>query len=539
MRPLQFVLSRTLKNAIIDTFRRPARLITYTVVAVLMLMSAFLNLTGRAVTVENGYLDSRYLDGIYIVLLSMIGIPLMLNGLKSGTTFFSMCDVNMMFVSPIKPKRILVYGLAKKAGVVLLIIVCYLTYGKIAMMTFNINGFQAMMLIVGLAVFLLLVQVYTLVIYSTSNGNDKRITFIKFFIYGCLAAMVLTVSSYLLINGVNLENICRALSLRILEFVPVIGWVKGAIFAINGGDWVMTLVYLGLLLISVAICCAVFFFRDIDYYEDVLKNTETTYELRRSMKEGKISLMDKRGKTKLHGIGINHGRGASAFFFKHIREASRRSRMIFLNIQSFVIIGVAALSAVLMKNFSMSGTQSGSHALSTNLTMASSCLLCIYIQFFMNAYGDWNKELEKPYIYIVPASSFAKLIYASSLSVVKPIIDGIIAFTVTGVIIGAKPLTAIMCALLYGSFGFVFTTTNILTDRFLDTVKNRGVLIMIYILIIFLQTLPAIFFVGVLLIFVKFINLVLLAVPVIIWNVISSIIVYIVCKNYLHDMNKG
>lgn len=536
MKPLKFVLTRTVKNAVLDTFRRPAKLITYTVVAVLIFLSAILNLSGRAVTVENGYLDKRYLDGIYMVLLSMIGIPLMLNGLKSGTTFFSMSDVNMMFVSPIKPKRILVYGLAKNAAMVFLVIICYLTYGKIAMMTFNISGFQAMMLIVGLAVFLALVQVYTLVIYSTSNGNSKRIGIIKFFVYACLIAMVLIVSGYVLINGVNLENICRALSLRVLEFIPVIGWVKGAIFSINNGDLIMSAIYLGLLGISVAICCVVFFFRDVDYYEDVLKNTETTYELRRSMKEGKVSLMDKRGKTKLHGVGINHGHGASAFFFKHMREASRRSRMIFINIQSFVIIGVAILSALLMKNFSMS---SGTHIMSYKLTMASSCMLCIYIQFFMNAYADWNKELEKPYIYIVPASPLAKLICASSLGIIKPIIDGFLAFMLTGLIIGADPLTSVICSLLYGSFGFVFTTTNIITDRLLDNVKSRGILVMLYVLIIAIQTLPSIVLAVIMLVFVRFSNLALLAVPVIVWNVVTSIIVYIACKNILHNMNKG
>lgn len=536
MKPLRFVLARTLKNMIIDAFRHPAKTVTYSIVGALLVMSAYFNITGRAVVVDNGYLDMRILHGIYIGLLSMVGIPLMLNGLKSGTTFFSMSDVNMMFVSPINPKRILVYGLIKKAAVVLLVIVCYLTYGKMAMTTFNLNDFQAFMLIAGLAIFFLMIQVYTLVIYSTSNGSDRRINVIKAFIFGCLAAMLGFIAVYVLIYGVDLEHIFQAMSHRALEFIPVIGWVKGAIFSLNNGEWLYFALFSGLILASLITCLVIFFSQDLDYYEDVLKNTETTYELKMSMKEGKVPT-GARWKPKVGATGIKHGKGASAFFFKHAREASRKSRMIFINWNTAVIVFVSVVAAVVMRRFDINGMNFSRHTMTVKMTMGMACALCVYIQFFLNAYGDWNRELTKPYIYIVPASPLKKLIYASGLSVVKPVVDGFIAFTITGLIIGADLFTILVSALLYGSFGFVFTTTNILTDKFLGSVKNRGILIIVYVLIIFIQTLPSIIFCAVLLIFVTFLNLVVLGIPIAIWNVCSSVIVYYVCRNTLHDMD--
>lgn len=535
MKPLRFVLARTLKNIIVDTFRRPTRLITYSIIAFLLIISAYMNISGKATAVDNGYLDIRILHGIYIVLLSMIGIPLMLNGLKSGTTFFSMCDVNMMFVSPINSKHILIYGLAKKAVVVLLVIVCYLTYGKLAMRTFPLNDFQAFMLIAGLAIFLLLVQVYTLVIYSMTNGNDKRINTVKFAIYGSLTFMVGYIALFVLIHGVTLNNIYVALSQRVLEYVPIIGWIKGMIFAVNNSEWFYFAIYTTLLALSVIICCVIFIKNDVDYYEDVLQNTESTYELRKSMREGKVPVFNKYGKTKLHSTGINLGKGASTFFFKHMREASRRSRMIFVNMSSLAVIGVSIMLVILMSNFEVPGQR----PLHTKTIMATTCMLCVYIQFFMNAYGDWNRELARPYIYIVPASPLKKLICASCMSIIKPCIDGVLAFVIAGNIIGADWLTIFVCAALYGSFGFVFTTTNILTDRFLGSISNRGVLVAVYVAIIFVQTLPGVLFAAVVLVLIKFKNFAVLGIPVFIWNIISSLIVYIICKETLHDMDNG
>ena len=50
-------------------------------------------------------LDRRILYGSFLALLYFISIPIMLKGLSTGSTFFTMGDVNNFFVSPISPKN--------------------------------------------------------------------------------------------------------------------------------------------------------------------------------------------------------------------------------------------------------------------------------------------------------------------------------------------------------------------------------------------------------------------------------------------------
>src|SRR5699024_5657431 len=96
--------------------RHPGKLVGalfLTVIIGFSILNLFFS-SGYSETIEqlpSDFVDIGILHGIYFLLLFLFGGIVLLKGLKSGTTFFTMGDVNMMFCSPISPKTLLVFGL--------------------------------------------------------------------------------------------------------------------------------------------------------------------------------------------------------------------------------------------------------------------------------------------------------------------------------------------------------------------------------------------------------------------------------------------
>ena len=98
----------------------------------------------------------------------------------------------------------------------------------------------------------------------------------------------------------------------------------------------------------------------------------------------------------------------------------------------------------------------------------------------------------KPYLYMVPQSPFKKLFFASLTSLLTPIADGLVAFPLIGALVRANPLTVIICFLMFISFGFLFTAFNILSERLFGQMANKGMILMLYALVLMVSTAPGV-----------------------------------------------
>lgn len=74
------------------------------------------------------------------------------------------------------------------------------------------------------------------------------------------------------------------------------------------------------------------------------------------------------------------------------------------------------LAAVLFMGFVLRNTDD----LSPNLILMIMLCMGVYVLFFLNAAGEWGREIMKPYLYMVPASPLKKLIWASLTSITNP-----------------------------------------------------------------------------------------------------------------------
>lgn len=181
-----------------------------------------------------------------------------------------------------------------------------------------------------------------------------------------------------------------------------------------------------------------------------------------------------------------------------------------------MLAAVGAFISIVMMNSGDDG-----EPMSSSLIMMVATITSIYVLFFLNAAGPWSKEMMKPYLYMVPQSPFKKLFFASLTSLLTPIADGLVAFPLIGALVRANPLTVVICFLMFISFGFLFTAFNILSERLFGQMANKGMILMLYALVLMVSTAPGVA-AGVVLGVAFQAPPFLMGLPVFLWNTASA-----------------
>lgn len=487
MKAIIYMLRKTVKNGIIDILHHPLQLIVYLFIALTTVSGIVIALT-RNIGYEQSHSDFRILQGAYLMILYFISVPIMLKGTNASTTFFKMSDVANVFTAPISEKRILVYGVGRQMATILMLLVCFISYGAIAVQYFSLTIWDAVLLLLGIGVMLFEVQMVTVLIFCVCNGRPARIRMMKYAIYFIIIIPIAIALIQLFARGFVYENLLSAVSLPYLNYIPIIGWTSGMFMGIIMGSTANVWIYASLLLLFAVFAILIFVYSKADYYEDVLQKTESVYEFRNAIKNGNVSdknMMSDRKKVKIGRTGISKGSGASVFFYKQLREMSRRSRIPFININTAVLTAFIIIIGFALRTFENS-------KITASMTLTITAILSCYIQFFFTVSDDWIKELQKPYIFMVPASPVKKLIMSCATSVIKPFIDGVIAFAIGGTLFSASPIDILACIAVYFSCGLVYTSLNVLVQRFMGKTGNRGVLMVVYMLLLFVALTPGI-----------------------------------------------
>lgn len=528
MSAILYIARKQIINSVRRLLHRPARLVAG-LASVALILWMLLDFPSRS----GGGADPRLLEGGYLVWLLFLGAVAVYSSLEAGSSLFTLSDVNLLFVSPLSPKKILAFGLIRQTGKTMAGFVFLLFYSGMLIESFGITAGGVVLLILGTVALLLVVQVLGLALYCWTGGSPARRRAVKIGLLSVPAAVLLLAYLVSRREGGTVEALYAAAASPVLEAVPLVGWTKGAVFALMAGNGRAAVIYLALLVALFALILMLLFRTDADYYEDVLQSAETTFELRRSMKEKRTADVRSRRKKKVGKTGIGRGWGANAFFYKHLCEARRGSRFVLLGsstvILSLVAFGMTAVMTLLGNNNGMPAP--------TDVILASVLGAGVYLLFFMSAAGDWSRELAKPYLYLVPEDPFKKLFWAGMTTVLKPALDGLVVFSVLCAALRANPLTALACILGYAGFGFLFTAGNVLGRRVLGSVPNRGALMALYMLLILVITAPGL--AGSIAVMVALGESLsgaaplLIALPCVLWNVLVSLAIFYGCRNLL------
>ena len=457
MRALSYLFLTSIKNYLLQMLKKPVLIVVYALFAAMMVFAMLPG--GRSVGISMDM--TPVLRAGAFCLFAFVAYSSISKGLKTGSTFFSMPDVNMLFTSPIRPQAVLLYGVVRQMGMSALATLFMLFQIPNMRNLLHLSGTGIFAVTSGWFILLVCAQIVSLCTYSLTAPYPQRRRIGNYAMYGLIAAMVAGLGGYLLSRGGDMQAVLDYFGLPIIDYVPLVGWINAYVMGLIAGDTGKALLFLLLAIFFPALGIVLVQRTNSDYYEDVLQATEQTFVLKQAVKDGKIGAKNTNRNVRAGKSGmVGKGQGASAFFFRHLTE-QRRTGMILFDKGSLVIIVGAAIGGIILRNLTAKG----------EIAPFFSCLIAVcilaYILYFLTVTGKFTQELTRPYIYLVPAPEILKLFYSNLTTVMKSLAEGLIAFTILTLLAGLPLWYIPLASLMYASLSQVYISISILTQRIL------------------------------------------------------------------------
>ena len=465
-----YLFRTTLKNTIREFFKRPAKIIAgvfFLAMLVLVIISGQMG----AADPDTVFRPLSELSAAVLLLYAVLFFIMAFQGFSSGATFYTMADVSLLFSCPISSRRILFYGLVRQMGTSFLVGFFLLFQYAWLHQTYDLSIPGLLLTLLGYALTVFCAQLTAMVLYSATAGREKLQKTAK----GIFFLLIVFLAAAVVLPALRSEDGFLAAAVDALNApwtfaLPVFGWLRAVPAVLFGGSLLPLIA--GLCLTALYVVLLLFLQGKVnpDFYEDVLKATEISQTAITAKKEGKLndSLPQnvKLGKTGL-------GSGKDAFFLKH-RLEDRRSGFFLFDRMSLIMAAMTFLFTFFLKD-------SG---------MISIFAFATYLQIFTALTGRWVKELTLPYVYLIPQPPFRKLLSICKENLVKILADAVLVMVPVGLILKAGPIVILTAVLARTSFGVLFMSGNILTERIFGSVTNKGLLVGLYILTMMLLAAP-------------------------------------------------
>ncbi|MBU3215517.1 putative ABC exporter domain-containing protein [Clostridium estertheticum] len=479
MKPLFYILRKSIKNWILELKKKPVKLILYIVCLIVLCLAFFVNKDNSS---EKSILDPRLYSTIIGVVILIFTAPDIYSSTNKGATFFRGADINLIFTSPTSPQKVLIYGFIKQIYASFIAVFFVLFQGYTLSHYSNIKSYGVLVIVFGLFIMLIFTSILKILVYSIASKSIKNKLMLRniFKILGMFIIIAYFIELY--VTKSPGKAIMSMLNSPAIPYIPVYGWTREIIMASMKGISTIFFIYTILIIALGAICCYIIYSMKLDYYEDVLASTELKETAISASRHGEQSYMQTGKKPRIRKVQYTKkGKFASAIFGRQILEY-KKTGFGFINVGS-VIYAVLAITA-------------GLYSPVKDLAIILGGM--IYLQLIFNFANKWRKDLSNQYIYMLPDHTFKKVIYVTAVDNFKNIIDGAIVFVITGILFKSSVVFILLNIVAFASIGCLFIYGGILTRRILgggDNIVSTG---FIRILILGIIIAPAIVLLAVL-----------------------------------------
>lgn len=407
---------------------------------------------------------------VFVSLFVFVMIIMFFYSLYSGTkkvkSKFSMCDVNLIFVSPIKPQTVMLYGVIKKIAVELFASFYLLYQLPNLLKDFNIPVINEVMIIISFVIFqLVFCNIVKLLVFALNTrykglGSIIRNSIKAFSL--CVAAGVVL----LIVKGSFLsffENLFNTITYSYwVQFIPVFGWMKELARQTIMGINLSFAVYLVMILLLSGLLLYITYNIEVDFYEDMLSSAESN-ELILGVKHNKEGAAKRRNGLikpfRKKELKLNSTYGAKVLFFKHMNEYFKRSLVFFINTYSLCLLVISILLGVVAKGLDIKF-----------IFLAASGML-----FFASGFGGKiYSEISYYFIFLMPDSPYKKLFYGSASSLVKIFADAILLFVPFGILRGTSIFEIVLCIACYLALGGMLAYSGLFAFRIAEFLGFTG-----------------------------------------------------------------
>ncbi len=468
---LIYLLVTRFKNNVRRFFRKPSRLILSLACIALIGFTIF---AGNADAPENPvYRDIRELCAIVFVFYSFVFLMTAYNGFSKGATLFSMPDVNLVFTAPLRRQSVLFYGLIQQLGSSLLVGIFLLFQYTMLRMNYGIEYIDLIWILVGYSLSIFCGQLTAMVLYTKTALFERRRRLARAVFYAVLSAAAAIVFVSLYGRRDNLLESAVALATGPLAFFPVSGWLSYAVQGIFARQAMPLLIGVAAVALFVALLVLWIVRSDDDYYEDVYGITEKNFKTREAAKAGQRP-PTWTGKVRRGRGTLCHGAGASAIYYKHLLE-NRRSNPLLLEPSAFIFIVTSVAFTFLMR---------------ADGGIAAAFAFAVYMRIFGAMLGRLQRELVKPYIYLIPEPPFKKMFFAVAEAFPKFALNALLMYVPIALLCGLTPVETLLCALAGFSFDVLFLAGYVLVERLFSSMTSKVLSMFVFFLTLILLAAP-------------------------------------------------
>lgn len=515
MKSLIYLLLIMTKNRILELKRRPAKLV-FILFFVLMFGIVIISSILDGPKESDSY---RSMSEFYAIILALYTFIFGLGanqGLKSGSSFFSIADVQLVFPAPISSRKVLLYGLIKQMSTSLLVGFFLLYQYTWVNQSYGVTIGGLLLVLLGFAVCVFVSQLTAMTIYVFTSHNERKQRAVQIGIYLIAGLLMLYLLFPLIKNQSDIiGTITQSANSFVVSLLPVAGWLKAGVVGSLSGNLLMVFAGFGATALLVVGLVAAISKAHGDFYEDVLQATEVSHSAITAKKEGNIDSIPSQN-IKVGKQGLDKGFGASAFFYKHLLE-NRRSRVLLLDKASLILISAIIIFAYIL-------SENG---------IVPVLFFSTYVQLFNVTTGRWALELNRPFVYLVPEPPFKKLMYLCFEGIYKIVVEAIVLFIILGFILKLSPGVVIGCILMRIGFGILMITGNMLIKRILGSIGSSAIQMMVYFLLMFVLCAPSVIVAFILSVTLSS-SLVVLLLTTFVLNLFISALVLLMCRNILN-----
>lgn len=402
---------------------------------------------------------------------------------KNSSKIFLPADVPMLFASPMKPQSVLMFRLISTLGTSLFISLFMLFQlpNLIGNLGFGVWGAVSLVIVYALIlVFSTLVQVVFYTITSKSKNGMGNIKNFLAVIYGAIA---LGFAAFTFVNKMSVvEGLFAFFASPYTHWVPFWGWLRGISYFAIKGDVIMSLIYLGLFIVSCAVLILFVWKMKADFYEDAMFAAEHKAEQLESAKmasKGVVAQREKERKGRIDREGFHYGKGANVFFYKAVFNRFRFAKLKFFSttmIVYTVIAGVAAWfarSAPLEDAFFIPAAVLG-------------------VMAFYRTLGDPIREdTSRDFFVLIPEKHYTKIMYSLLGCLAVTAIDLALPVVVSAIILGADPLSVIAWFIFILSISFFATVVGTLISLSLPKDQAQTISVIVQMMFFYFGLTPS------------------------------------------------
>ena len=466
MTALLYIFQKSMKNRIREVRQKPKVLALYAVVLIAIVGTIIPSFFGTGYTDDPS--EMFMLTLMFFGLFLFLFVASVIKGLASGEDLFGMYDVNMVFTSPISQDKVLVYGMMRMMKDALWGSF-FIVFQANTLSGFGIGPWGLVPIIFAYTLAVIVMAIMSIVIYRLTFGDPRRKNIVKVLLGLFLLPFILLFGIGFIETGdplIVLENIIH---MPFFDFVPIMGWTAAGVVALFEGRLAASALFFMANILLGAGMMLYIMLSGKDYYEDAIVSAQNKFQAQRDAAEGNIFTGKKNVKVVKTGV---KGAGATAIFYKHLRESFRQSPLGVVGVPTLLML----VGTIVFVFFAGS------------LIIALQILLWLAVFSFGLSRGI--KETSMHYIYMIPEPSFNKILYSNMDVMLKSLVEGVLIFVIAGAIIGENALVILGCILVYVLFKLLMTGVNYFYLRFVGRLVNSGILIFVYFASVVVAVLP-------------------------------------------------